>query len=827
MQKYEKSEPMVLRAKPELTGERLTKARIQYDDQGIGGRKPIVAIEFDDEGAELFSTLTAANFHKQLAIVLDGKVMSAPSINAHIANGKAVIEGDFTQDYANDLRIILESGSLPAPVNIVENRTIGPTLGKESIRKGVLACAVGLLIVFAFMFSYYRFGGFVACLALILNIVLLLGGMAMMHATLTLPGIAGIILTIGMAVDANVLIFERMREELRIGKTIRAAVSAGYEKALSAIIDSNVTTVISAIILYQFGSGPIKGFAVTLAWGLVASMFTAIFVTRVLFEAVLRNPNVRTLSVGGKELMRLYALNIDFVAHRWKAITASVVLLVVGIASIVGHRGLNYGIDFVGGTKIIFRFATPVTTAEEDAVRDCLDAMQLGGSVQNYEENGILIQTKGAKYTDKMFESLLAKKLKADKRFDNEEAVRTTLQPFATLDVAETLLKSFYVNDTTGERIDLNTVSDANLKSMIEKGLGEELANKVKLAIAARLGVVNDSAVSGRLDANTLGDSVAFLAALQGGAAELGADALMARQGQFKAMADADAVLQAANLPAGLLNGLVLLTEPTVDDTIRFNLNTMTRPELVRVLASAVRQGGTAGELTEAAQQLAKVKERSSGMLADLTPLVGALEAPLAKAVVTQRWQVLPFMVESVEMVGPRIGADLRTKALYAIIYSIIAMLLYLAIRFQFKYGVAAVIALAHDVLITVGFMSLLGREFEMTVIAALLTLVGFSVNDTVVIFDRIREKLRIEGSKDWKATINKAINETLSRTIITSLTVFFTTISLLLLGSAVTFDFALVMTIGLFVGSYSTIFIAAPILIEWHSYFEAKRPVR
>lgn len=293
---YEQGEPVVLRSTPELTGEHLTRARARRDSQGIGSAWAI-DIEFDEEGAAKFRDVTTANIRRRLAIVLDGKVMSAPVINEPITSGKAQITGGFTSDDAHRLRIILESGSLPAPVKIVEERTIGPTLGADSIRKGVFAAAIGLVVVALFMLIYYRFGGVLANLAVILNLVILLGGMAMMGGTLTLPGIAGIILTIGMAVDANVLIFERMREELRAGKTIRAAVEAGYAKAMSAIVDSNVTTVIAAIILYQFGTGPIKGFAVTLSWGLAASMFTAIFATRALYELILRNPNIRTLSV--------------------------------------------------------------------------------------------------------------------------------------------------------------------------------------------------------------------------------------------------------------------------------------------------------------------------------------------------------------------------------------------------------------------------------------------------------------------------------------------------------------------------------------------------
>jgi len=293
---YRATDPVVLRSQAALTGDYLTKAQVRWDNSNMA-RRPIIAIEFNEEGAELFSQLTASNIKERLAIVLDDKVVSAPVINDRIPNGKAVIEGDFTVDQANDLRIILESGSLPAPVSIIEDRTIGPSLGKDSIRKGIIAGCVGGLLVVLFMLSYYKFAGMIANLALLLNLVILFGALAMLHATLTLPGIAGIILTLGMAVDANVIIFERIREELKLGKTIRAAIDAGFQKALSAIIDANLTTILTAIVLYQYGTGAIRGFAVTLMLGIIGSMFTALFVSRTLFDIATASPQVKKLSI--------------------------------------------------------------------------------------------------------------------------------------------------------------------------------------------------------------------------------------------------------------------------------------------------------------------------------------------------------------------------------------------------------------------------------------------------------------------------------------------------------------------------------------------------
>ncbi|MBI4054961.1 MAG: protein translocase subunit SecD [Elusimicrobia bacterium] len=285
----------VLQSSASLTGAVLTNARI--DTGGANFGFPTVNLQFDSEGARAFEQLTGAHIGKNLAILLDGVVHSAPVIRSRIPGGTAQIEGNFTLEQARNLAIVLRAGALPAPVRIIEERTVGPSLGEDSIRAGVKACGIGIALVFVFMVVYYRFSGLVADLALLLNLLYLLGAMSYFHATLTLPGVAGILLTLGMAVDANVLIFERIREELRLGKSIRVAVDAGYDKAFSAILDANLTTLIAAIFLFQFGTGPVKGFALTLTVGLIFSMFTAVFVTHAVFELYLSERNVQRLSI--------------------------------------------------------------------------------------------------------------------------------------------------------------------------------------------------------------------------------------------------------------------------------------------------------------------------------------------------------------------------------------------------------------------------------------------------------------------------------------------------------------------------------------------------
>jgi preprotein translocase subunit SecD len=286
--------PFLLKKRTLLTGAYLTDARVQIDSQF---NEPYVSINFDKKGARIFERITADNVNKRLAIVLDQNVYSAPVIQEKIAGGQARITGRFTAEEARDLAIVLRAGALPAPVNILEERTVGPSLGADSIHKGLLSMLIGGLLVVIFMIIYYKMAGLIADVALVLNIMLIGAGLAGFQATLTLPGIAGIILTIGMAVDANVIIFERVREELALGRTPRAAIDAGYSRATLTILDANVTTLIAAVVLFQFGTGPIKGFAVTLSLGVVASMFTALVLSRMIFDYILMYRQVKTLSI--------------------------------------------------------------------------------------------------------------------------------------------------------------------------------------------------------------------------------------------------------------------------------------------------------------------------------------------------------------------------------------------------------------------------------------------------------------------------------------------------------------------------------------------------
>jgi SecD/SecF fusion protein len=583
-----------------VTGADLVDARIGQDEMGT----PAVNFQLSRSGAVAFERLTEANINKQLAIVLDEEVESAPTIRSRISsNGQ--ISGKFTPQEAEDLAIVLRSGALPAPVHIIEQRTVGPTLGIESIQDGLRAGLLSLLIVGGFMIWYYRASGAIADLALLLNIATLLAFLSYFRATLTLPGIAGIILTIGMAVDANVLVFERIREELEKGKTIRSAIDTGYSRAFLVIFDANLTTLITAVVLFQFGTGPIKGFAVTLSAGILISMFTALFVTRAIFDLLTQKQWLKKIN-----MLRVFGQpHIGFVSKRYFAIGASLIAIIISIVAFSVRGNNNYGIDFTQGTILQVRFEQPITTKD---VREALSRGGLGeATVQQYgSPNDILIRT--------------------------------------SLDSAK------------GDQKD-------------EKGTAALVGEKIE-----------------------------------------------------------------------------------------------------RILKENVSNN--------------------------------------------------PFQVERTEEVGAAMSTELRDKALLSILYSTLGILIYIWFRFEFRFGLGAVLAVIHDVIITVGVLALTRREIQLPVVAALLTIFGYSVNDTIVVFDRIRENMRLKRGLEFRKLMDLSINETLSRTIITSLTVLFCVFVLYLVGSEVTRDFSFALLFGITVGTYSSIFIASPIVLMWQQLFRRKK---
>ena len=576
-------EKILLNKNTLLTGDTLVNAEVKFDQSRFN--EPYVAIEFNAKGASVFSEITGANVEKRLAIVLDGKVHSAPRINERIPSGRASITGRFTVEEASDLAIVLRAGTLPAPIYIEEERTIGPLLGRDSINSGIRASIIGLLLVFVFMVAYYLFAGMIASFVMLLNFVIILGTLGWIHTTLTLPGIAGMILTVGMAVDANVLIFERMREEMATGKHMRSVISFGYDKAYSAIFDSNITTLIAAALLFQFGSGPIKGFGVTLTIGLIASMFTGIFVTRIIFEILSNNKGFTKL-----RMLKLFPkTNIDFIAKRWIAYTASIIILAVGLGTYLMRGEKMYGIDFTGGQIQEYSFASPVSAEE---VRKSMDAIGIKDA---------------------------------------------TIQQFANKN--QVLIKTA-LDETT-------KISDA-LKTSFQ------------------------------------------------------------------------------NNPAELLR---------------------------------------------------------------------------------------------VEKVGPSVGKHLKKNASLALMLSLGGILIYVGIRFKnMIFASAGVIALFHDVAVGMGALAIAGGEMDLNIIAALLTIAGYSINDTIVIYDRIRENLKLYRKASMREIVNMSVNQMFSRTILTSFMTLLAVISIFLFGGEVLRPFSFVLLAGMISGVYSTVYIASPLIISWHT---------
>ena len=576
------SEPLLVSKTASLTGDTIVKAKTDFSSRGFG--EPYVSLSLNADGAQKFADITATNIGKRLAIVLDGKVVSAPVIKSAIPGGQAMIEGNFNAEEANDLANILESGALPAPVTLEEERTVGPLLGADSIRSGMLATIIGGLLVALFMVFYYRLAGLVANLALGLNVLLILAGLALFKGTLTLPGIAGLILTIGMSVDANVLIFERIREEMKLGKSLRASIASGYHRAMSAIIDSNVTTIVAAVLIFKFGAGPIRGFAVTLTIGLLANLFTAVVCTKIVFEVLCDQFDLSKL-----HFMHIFRkeTNFDFIGKRRICYIFSAIIIIAGIALFTMRGDKNYGVDFSGGTLQQYLFDKPVKI---DDVRKLLKDIGYGNaSIQQYGDT-------------------------------KEVIIRT--------------------------------------QENISGKLGETFKKELK------------------------------------------------------------------------------------DN---------------------------------------------------------------------------PYQVLRIETVGPAVGKNLRQNALISLALGLAGIAIYVMFRFDLKYGIAGVIALIHDVIFAVGAMALTHRQFDLTIVAALLTIAGYSINDTVVIYDRIRENLRSVKKGSFSDIVNLSVNQMLGRTILTTGVTMLVVIALLFWGGEVLNDFAFCIFVGFFVGVYSTIYIASPMVISWH----------
>ena len=575
-----REERLLVKKKADLGGNRVSESHAYFGNEGWA-----VQLKFDSEGAKQFGRITEQYKGHRFAIVLDGVIQSAPVIRDAIYGGDAVITGRFTEKEARGLASVLEN-PLQTPVSIEEERSVSPTLGMDSIRASILAGLMGLAITLVCVLIYYKLAGLVACLALLVNIVLLVGAFQLIPGgvTLTLPGIAGIILTIGLAVDASVLIYERLREEMALGKSLKIAVQTAYQKAFSSIFDANVTTLITAAILFWKASGPVKGFAISLTLGILASLFTALIVGRNCLGWFVDTGRVKRMSM----LHLISSKNINFLGKGFLACMCSLALLIAGASAFYLRGEKNFGVDFRGGDLITL--SSPNT----------IDVGQ----------------------------------------------VRDALKPLGLADAS-----------------------------------------------------IQESA--------------------QGGKSYI---------------------------------------------TVRTPLNTSDKVE--KQIIQAMPGAG--------------------------------------------------FMVEGSERVGALVGGELAKSSLVALGLGILGILIFVTFRFELSFAVGAIVALLHDVLMTVGVFALLGHELTLTMVGAVLTIAGYSINDTIVVYDRIREGLASGRRGTIEQIMNESINQTLSRTILTSTVTLIPILCLFLFGGAVLRDFSLAIIIGVVVGTYSSIFIASPIVLWW-----------
>ena len=616
--------------KAPLDGGYVTDARVQF---GNTAGTPEVSMSMNGEGAGIWARLTGDNIGKQIAIVLDGMVYSYPVVNGKIEGGSSQITGQFTIEEAEDLANVLKSGKLPAPATIIQEQVVGPSLGAESINAGMISFIIAFILVLIYMIFFYAGAGLVADIALLCNVLLLFGTLVSFGAVLTLPGIAGLVLTLGMAVDANVIIYERVKEELRAGKGLSKAIADGYSNAYSAIIDGQVTTLLTGLVLFVFGSGPVQGFATTLIIGIITSMATSIFITRIIFDdRVTKGKNITF----DNKLTRNFLQNthVDFIGKKKFAYILSGALILISILSI-SFKGFTYGVDFTGGRTYVVRFDQP---ANVEAVRAAVN-----------------------------------------EAFDNAAA-----------------------NDETVDN------SAAEVK---------QFGGESQIKITTTYKVANESS-------------------------------------------DVDV-------------------------------------EVENILYNALK-GFFAAEVS----------------LEDFTST-----------------QTNPNGIISSDKVGPTIANDITRDAIIAVILALIVIFGYIAIRFKgWTWGLGGVTGLAHTALIVIGFFSLFSGilpfslDIDQTFIAAILTIIGYAINDTVVIFDRIREYKEMHPKADLRQNVNEALNSTLSRTMNTSLTTLVTMLAIAIFGGEVIRGLAVALILGIIVGTYASIFIATPIMYDVTKKAEAKK---
>ena len=724
-----------------VTGKYLTAARSQIDRDG----RPAVGFNFNAQGSVLFGQLTGDNlpdrangptdgFSRRLAILLDGKVYSAPTIQSRIQSA-GEITGHFTMKEVDALVAVLNAGALEVPLiqTPISEFTISPLLGVDVQQKGMTAIAFSAFVVFAFMLIYYRTAGVIADLSLVLNLLMVVGSMAFIAATFTLPGLAGIVLTIGMAVDSNVLIYERMREEQARGASLRISIQNGFDKAFSAIFDGNVASLLTAVILYMIGSDLIRGFAVTLFLGLLMSLFSCLYFGHLAFDIIERKRLVKTMTM----MQFLGETKIDFLAKRGIAFAASGLLIAAGMVALIVRGEANMDIDFSGGTMITFEFEGNQTTPD---VRSRLESVFPGVTL---EQLNVEAESQSAE---------------GGRRF----RMRTTEQNPAT--VVGGMNKAF---DDAQHALVRVTLGDFQVDTITDKLEGE--AERFAGGHQALL------KFSGPISEATVIEYVAK---------ELSGVKLDAKRAKYESVQ----LLLAAN-------GTVAAADDVRPDATKSKANH--NPKFTEFTLRATR-------------------EIDPG---DLSSALKVVQTQLASSPV----------FEEVNAFDTSVANDTKLDALLAILASLVMIVAYMWFRFEKVYfGLAAVVALAHDVLVTLGCIALGGYlsqtpiapllmlddfKINLNQIACLLTIVGYSLNDTIVIFDRIRE-IKGKSPRITHDMINLSVNQTLSRTLLTALSTFMVVVVLYIAGGEGIHGFAFSMIVGVITGCYSTVYIANPVLL-------------
>jgi SecD/SecF fusion protein len=797
----------------QVEGRHLRSVQESFDEQG----QPCVNFQTTAEGSALFGSLTgmnlpdkAANSYALLGIVMDEVLLSAPRIESRITtNGQ--IAGRFTKTEVERLVRILRAGKLPAvlqPEPISENN-ISPLLGMDTIEKGTWAIGASLIGVLVFMLIYYRFSGTVACFALAFNLLFILGLMILIKAAFTLPGLAGLVLTVGMSVDANVLIFERIREELSRGAALRMAIRNGFARATTTIVDANVTTLITAFILYAIGTDQIKGFAVTLILGILMSMYTAIFCSRVFFDIAERRGWIKRLAMSHL----IGDTHVSFVNMRKMAGTLSAVVILVGMSAVVMRGAKMLDIDFTGGTSVQCMLQAPMPI--EDVRK------RVAGIADDVWVTQVNPKNRPPETVYKIDTSLEDKEqLKAEvaEAFTEDG---TKLLSVHSLEFTEPMsigsaTTSSYRYGPAGYFLATSPLAGAVAGPQTD----ELSTTQTPEVVEEQADPQNESAAAGA-DTTTL--------------AEPSAD-----EPATESQRSAETNAAAADTP---------LTEETVDTSeggVYRSQSTVTFDE--KINARTLK-----GLITRTAEQqgsstpLVKLSNAQWDGLSDHSYKEWTIRFSSDREQAASLLSQLKSMVSqepvwlSANMIGGKVAGDMQMKALTAILLSLLAIVFYLWVRFQhLTYGLAAVVATVHDVLVTLGAVALshwvaraggflLIDEFKISlpIIAAFLTVIGYSLNDTIVVFDRIRE-VKGKSPELTGEMIDKSINQTLSRTLLTSLTTLIVVGILYGFGGEGIHGFAFALLIGVVVGTYSSIFVASPALLWMSGYLaDKKRPSR